>query len=80
MKIILKERITTFSSLKRVSNEVLILKQLDSKYVIKTQNVMHTESKLYIVTERGGADMFDFFDQHPEGVREYQRIDISCLC
>lgn len=68
IKIIKKERITTFASLKRLSNEVFHLQTLRSPYVVKISDCIHTSSKLYIVTERGGADLFDFFDNHPEGV------------
>lgn len=67
-KMIKKERILTFSSLKRVSNEVFVLGELSSKYVVKIFDVMQSSNKLYIFTERGGADLFDFFDAHPEGV------------
>lgn len=68
IKIIKKEIITTFASLKRLSNEVFHLQTLKSPYVVKISDCIHTSSKLYIVTERGGADLFDFFDNHPEGV------------
>ena len=68
LKIIKKERITTFASLKRLSNEVYHLKSLRSPYVVKISDCVHTQNRLYIVTERGGADLFDFFDSHPEGV------------
>ena len=67
-KMIKKERILTFSSLKRVSNEIFVLGELSSKYVVKIFDVMQSSNKLYIFTERGGADLFDFFDAHPEGV------------
>lgn len=70
IKIISKERIGTFNSLKRVSNEVSVLKRMNSKYIVKLRDVLQTASRLYIVTERGGADLFEFFDEHPSGVPE----------
>jgi serine/threonine protein kinase len=32
---------------------------------------IHTKSRLYIITEKGGADLFEFFDEHPSGVPEH---------
>ena len=70
IKIISKERIGSFHSLKRVSNEVRILKTMQSKYVVSIADVFQTKKTLYIVTERGGADLFEFFDEYPQGVQE----------
>lgn len=70
IKIIKKERITSFSSLRRVSNEIHILKTLRSKYAVKLNDAIQSRGKLYIVTEKGGKDLFEFFDEHPEGVPE----------
>jgi len=70
IKIINKERIGSFNSLKRVSNEVRILKNMRSKYIVSIADVFQTKKTLYIVTERGGADLFEFFDEHPRGVPE----------
>jgi len=76
MKIIKKERITTFASLKRVSNEIEILRTLHSPFVVGLHDVIQTNAMLYIVTEKGGADLFEFFDEHPEGVPEAWAKDI----
>jgi serine/threonine protein kinase len=70
LKMIKKERVTSFVSLKRVSNEIDILKRLKSTYIVSVLHVMQTHSMLYIVTEKGGADLFEFFDEHPHGVPE----------
>ena len=70
LKMIKKERVTSFVSLKRVSNEIDILKKLNSPYIVSVLHVMQTQSMLYIVTEKGGADLFEFFDEHPHGVPE----------
>ena len=77
MKILSKERLLTFHSLKRVSNEIKILRALDSKYIVKTMDVIQTKKKLYIVTEKGGEDLFEFFDEHPDGVPESWAKDIA---
>jgi hypothetical protein len=76
MKHIKNEKITTFQSLKRVSNEIAILRKLSNKHIINIYDVIHTTDLLYIVTEKGGADMFEFFDEHPDGVPEKWARDI----
>ena len=80
MKTIKKEKITSLQSLKRVSNEIDILRKLKSKYVVSIHDVMHTTNMLYMVTEKGGSDMFEFFDEHPEGVSEaWAKEIITCV-
>ncbi len=70
IKIIKKEKITSFLSLKRMSNEIQTLRKLKSDYIVSVYDVIHTSTKLYILTEMGGADLFEFFDEHPNGVNE----------
>ena len=77
IKVINKERITSFSSLRRVSNEISILKSLNCSFVIKILDVIHTKTKLYIITEKGGQDLFEFFDEHPDGVSESWAQEIT---
>jgi len=80
LKMIKKERITTFQSLKRVSNEIDILRKLKSPFIVSIADVMQTKSKLYIVTEKGGADLFEFFDEHPDGVPEaWAKQIVACV-
>lgn len=80
LKIIKKDRITSFTSLMRVSNEIDNLRQLKSPFVVSVAQVIHTQNMLYIVTEKGGSDLFEFFDEHPDGVPEnWAREIISCV-
>lgn len=80
LKMIKKERISSFASLRRVSNEIDILKKLDSQYVVTVSDVMQTKNMLYILTEKGGSDLFEFFDEHPNGVPEKWAKDIiACI-
>jgi len=80
LKIITKDRITSFTALMRVSNEIQNLRLLKNDFVVVVSKVLHTEQMLYIVTEKGGADLFDFFDAHPDGVPEdWAREIISCV-
>ena len=70
IKIINKDRISTINSIRRMSNEVDILGKLRSKWVIDLKDVIHSKDFLYLITEVGGSDLFEFFDDHPEGVSE----------
>ena len=70
IKIIKKERITTYLSLTRLSDEVGLLKKLQNQYVIGIRDTIQTGKHFYIVTEKGGADMFEFFDEYDDGVPE----------
>lgn len=80
LKIIRKDRITSFTSLMRVSNEIDNLRLLKSPFIVTVEQVIHTQDMLYIVTEKGGRDLFDFFDEHPDGVPEsWAREIITCV-
>lgn len=81
LKIIQKERITSFASLVRVSTEIDNLKLLkQNQYIIKITDIIQTQTKLYIVTEKGGYDLFEFFDAHPDGVSEHwAKQIIGCI-
>jgi serine/threonine protein kinase len=64
----------------RVSNEIENLKLLKSPYIVSIERVIHTQHMLYIVTEKGGKDLFEFFDEHPDGVPEsWAKEIISCV-
>lgn len=77
IKIIKKERITSFMSLRRVSNEIKTLRTLsESPRIISINDVIQTETKLYIITEKGGTDLFEFFDEHADGVSEAWALQI----
>lgn len=78
IKVLKKERIANFNSLRRVSNEVETLKKLNSDFMIKIVDCIHTAKHLYIITELGGQDMFEFFDEHPDGVPESWAKEIVC--
>lgn len=79
LKMIKKERIVSFNSLKRLSTEIGTLKLLNkSKYVVHITDCFQTRDMLYIVTEKGGPDLFDFFDEHPDGVPEPWAQQITC--
>lgn len=70
VKIIKKDRFTTFTALKRISNEIEILRKLKSDFIVSVKDVVQTVDNLYIVTEKGGRDLFESFDDNPDGVPE----------
>lgn len=70
VKIIKKDRFTTFTALKRISNEIEILRKLKSDFIVSVKDVVQTMNNLYIVTEKGGRDLFESFDDNPDGVPE----------
>ena len=76
LKTIKKERILSLQGLKRVSNEIETLTKLKSPYIIFLHDVIQTATNLYIIMERGGPDLFEFFDEHPNGVSELWAKDI----
>ncbi len=53
-----------------MSNEIDILDKLRSNFVIDLKDTIHTPEYLYLITEIGGCDLFDFFDKYPQGVGE----------
>lgn len=80
LKIIKKDRITSFTALMRVSNEIDNLRLLKSPFIVSVEQVIHTQDMLYIITEKGGRDLFEFFDEHPDGVSEKWALEIiTCV-
>ena len=70
VKIIKKDRFTKFTALKRISNEIEILRKLKSEFIVSVNDVVQTMNNLYIVTEKGGRDLFESFDDKADGVPE----------
>lgn len=70
VKVIKKDKVTSLSGLRRISNEIKALQTLKGKYVTDIQDVVHTSSNLYIVLEKCDQNLFSFFDDYPEGVPE----------
>lgn len=70
VKIIKKEKVTNVQLLLRLANEVDILRKLKCPQIVHLFDVIHTQEHLYLVSEKGGNDLFAFFDVHPNGVPE----------
>jgi hypothetical protein len=76
IKIINKEKVQTFTNLQRIANELSNLAALKHPNVIDCMEIVHTETKLYILSEKCGLDLFDFFDYYPTGMPESAMKDI----
>jgi hypothetical protein len=76
VKIIKKDRFTTFVALKRISIEIETLRRLTSPHIIAIKDVVQTNNFLYLVTERGGKDLFESFEDHVGGIPETWARDI----
>jgi len=77
IKMIKKDRIASFSALKRMSNEIGSLRLLrNNKYVVHMTGCLQSTTHLYIFAEVGGPDLFEFFDEHPTGVPESWALSI----
>ena len=72
VKIIIKSRVQSYSALSRIDNELDVLRELAGGHpgVLNLVDVRHGPSCLYIVTEKLDLDLFDFYDDHLNGVTE----------
>ncbi len=70
MKIIQKQKILTLTGLKHVRTEVKLLRQLQHPNIVTFLDYIHSPTALYIITEIGGRDLFEFFDANPMGADE----------
>jgi len=76
IKIIKKERFITFTALRRISVEIEVLRRLKSRYIVSIKDVVQTKNYLYMITEKGGKDLFESFDDPPNGIPELWARDI----
>lgn len=72
VKAIDKSKLIDLVALQRVNSEIASLSDtaLHHPGILRLKNVIHTREHLYLVTERGGKDLFDFFSNNPDGVPE----------
>lgn len=73
VKVIAKGRITSLSAFNRVVAEVKGLQKLSHPGILVLHEVIHAPQHLYLVTEKGGIDLFDFLDTVP--INSQGRID-----
>lgn len=72
IKAIDKQKLIDLVSLHRISSEIASLSDPAIRHVgvLELVDVIHTRKHIYLVTERGGKDLFEFFGAHLDGVTE----------
>lgn len=70
IKMIQKQKISTLYGLKRVRNEIWLLRQLHHPNIVTFVDYIHSPTCLYLMTEIGGKDLFEFFEANPFGADE----------
>ncbi|KAJ1459823.1 kinase-like domain-containing protein [Pelagophyceae sp. CCMP2097] len=60
IKIIEKSKITRYQTLKRLHNEIMLMTELHHANIAILVDAIHTGSKLYLVLEHGGVDLFSY--------------------
>ncbi|KAG7377053.1 hypothetical protein PHYPSEUDO_012245 [Phytophthora pseudosyringae] len=72
VKAIDKQKLTDLVSLHRISSEIASLSDPAIRHpgILELVDVIHTRKHVYLVTERGGKDLFEFFGAHVDGLEE----------
>ncbi|KAG1691714.1 hypothetical protein DVH05_026724 [Phytophthora capsici] len=72
IKAIDKQKLMDLVSLHRVSSEIASLSDPAIRHpgILELIDVVHTRKHVYLVTARGGKDLFEFFGAHTDGVEE----------
>mmetsp|Transcript_28657 Transcript_28657/g.57332 ORF Transcript_28657/g.57332 Transcript_28657/m.57332 type:complete len:736 (+) Transcript_28657:30-2237(+) len=68
VKIMRKDRVHSVQALKRIQNELAVLRMVDHENIVTFHDVILSTKFVYLFVEQGGEDLFEFFDQHLEGV------------
>ncbi|KAF0684945.1 Aste57867_23102 [Aphanomyces stellatus] len=79
VKAIDKSKLHDIVSLFRVHSEIAALRDVHLRHpsLLSVREVIHTSKFIYLVTERGGKDLFDFFGPHEHGVSEATALRIA---
>lgn len=72
IKAIDKDKLVDLVALVRINSEILSLSDpsLQHPGILAMKDVIHTSRYIYLVTERGGKDLFDHFGVRQEGLGE----------
>ncbi|RLN93854.1 hypothetical protein BBJ28_00002401 [Nothophytophthora sp. Chile5] len=72
IKAIDKQKLVDLVSLHRVSSEISSLGDPAIRHagILELLDVIHTKKHIYLVTERGGKDLFEAFGAHTDGLAE----------
>ena len=64
VKIMRKNKILSVSSYKRIQKEVSTLRKVDHTNIMQLFHVINSPTCIYLITEMGGRDLFDFFEKY----------------
>lgn len=72
VKAIDKHKVIDLVSLQRINSEIASLSDpaIHHPCILALKDVIHTRKHIYLVTERGGKDLFEFFGPHEYGLAE----------
>ncbi|KAJ0396612.1 hypothetical protein P43SY_008906 [Pythium insidiosum] len=72
VKSIDKEKLVDLVALCRVSSEIAVLRDPAVQHagIVALRDVIHTQRHIYLVTERGGRDLFECFGPREDGLNE----------
>lgn len=65
-----KSKINSLKSAIRVNSEIAILKELNHPNVIRLIETLHSEGYIYLIQERGGIDLFEYFRRNRKPLTE----------
>jgi serine/threonine protein kinase len=72
VKAIDKDKVVDLVSLHRINSEIASLSDpaIQHPCILALKDVIHTKKHVYLVTERGGKDLFEYFGAHQMGLDE----------
>eukprot|EP00586_Coscinodiscus_wailesii_P019567 CAMPEP_0172507774 /NCGR_PEP_ID=MMETSP1066-20121228/206421_1 /TAXON_ID=671091 /ORGANISM="Coscinodiscus wailesii, Strain CCMP2513" /LENGTH=622 /DNA_ID=CAMNT_0013285453 /DNA_START=656 /DNA_END=2524 /DNA_ORIENTATION=+ len=62
VKILEKNKVTSVSGLKRIRREINVLSTVRHANIVQLVRVVHSPTCVYVLTELGGVDLFDYFE------------------
>jgi len=68
IKIMKKGKIMSAAGLRRIQTEIKVLKRMKHPNIVQLSNVIHSTMNVYLITEIGGRDLFEFFEANPHGL------------
>jgi len=76
VKIMRKDKVHSVTDLKRVQNEIAVLRKVKHENIVTFIDVIFSPTNVYLFVEKGGEDLFEFFSAHLDGVDHSTAIEI----
>ena len=76
VKIMRKDKVHSVRDLKRVQNEIAVLKKVRHPNIVGFVDVIFSPTHVYLFVEKGGKDLFEFFSSHLNGVEHDMAVEI----